>query len=202
MPRHPLIDAYLRDLADRLPADVADELTDGLLETYDHQRSRGLSPDQAARAALTDFGTTEQIVQAFTRLTPGRRTARTLLATGPLIGICWAVALVTGHAWRWPIPTAARLAFGALLVTAVGTLAFAARGSYPRPRRTAALTGTCGLLLLDGTAITTALTAAIAAAMTAAPPPAPAWPLLLAIFASLTRVGLTVPALRSLVAGH
>lgn len=33
---HQLIDAYLDEMADRLPVDAVDELTDGLLETWNH----------------------------------------------------------------------------------------------------------------------------------------------------------------------
>jgi hypothetical protein len=39
----------------------------------------------------------------FTRQAPGRRAARLLLATGPLVGACWAAALTSGRAWTWPV---------------------------------------------------------------------------------------------------
>lgn len=42
MPGHRLIQIYLLDLRKALPAGIVDELTDGLLETYDHHRSQGL----------------------------------------------------------------------------------------------------------------------------------------------------------------
>jgi hypothetical protein len=189
MSRHELIEVYLLDLRGLLPADVVDELTDGLIETYDRFRGCGLGPDDAALAALADFGAAGDIVTAFTQITPGRRTARTLLATGPLLGGCWAIALLTGDAGHWPIPAAARLAFAALLVTVIALLATTARACYLRARRAAALAGTSGLLLLDTTAIITA------SALTQAP----TWPLLLALAASLTRVCLTAPALRGLL---
>jgi hypothetical protein len=189
MSRHELIEVYLLDLRGLLPADVVDELTDGLIETYDRFRGRGLRPDDAALAALADFGAAGDIVAAFTQITPGRRTARTLLVTGPLLGGCWAIALLTGHAGHWPIPAAARLAFAALLVTVIALLATTARASYLRTRRTAALAATSGLLLLDTTAIIAA------SALTQAP----TWPLLLALAASLTRVCFTAPALRGLM---
>jgi hypothetical protein len=44
MSRHELIEIYLLDLRGLLPADVVDELTDGLIETYERFRSRGLNP--------------------------------------------------------------------------------------------------------------------------------------------------------------
>ena len=46
-----LIRGYLDTLAARLPASVTDELADGLTETYQFHRSRGLAPEAAAMAA-------------------------------------------------------------------------------------------------------------------------------------------------------
>jgi hypothetical protein len=191
MSRNQLIDAYLRDLRAVLPADVLDELTDGLIETYDRLRDRGLAPDDAARAALADFGALHDIVEAFADITPGRRAARMLLATGPLAGTCWALALLTGHAWRWPVPLTGHLAFAALMLMIVATLVTAARATYIHTRRTAAITGTGGLLLLDATAITTAL---VALDVT--------WPLLPALAASLTRTYLSASALHRILSSR
>jgi hypothetical protein len=189
MPQHPLIDAYLLELRGQLPGEVVDELADGLMETYDHLQAGGLAPDQAARAALVDFGTTEEIVAGFAHLVPGRRTARALLASGPLLGGCWAITLLASHAWRWPIPVAGRVGFAALLLGVVAVLAMTARASYRHTRRSAALAGISGLLLLDASAI-------IAVTVLA---PTPQWPLLLGITASLSRICLTAPTLRSLL---
>jgi hypothetical protein len=189
MPQHPLIDAYLLELRGQLPGEVVDELADGLMETYDHLQAGGLAPDQAARAALVDFGTTEEIVAGFAHLIPGRRTARALLASGPLLGGCWAITLLASHAWRWPIPVAGRVGFAALLLGVVAVLAMAARASYRHTRRSAALAGISGLLLLDASAIVVVTLLA----------PTPQWPLLLGITASLSRICLTAPTLRSLL---
>lgn len=189
MPQHPLIDAYLLVLRGQLPGEVVDELADGLMETYDHLQAGGLAPDQAARAALVGFGTTEEIVAGFAHLIPGRRTARALLASGPLLGGCWAITLLASHAWRWPIPVAGRVGFAALLLGVVAVLAMAARASYQHTRRSAALAGISGLLLLDASAI-------IAVTLLAR---TPQWPLLLGIAASLSRICLTAPTLRSLL---
>ncbi len=189
MPQHPLIDAYLLELRGQLPGEVVDELADGLMETYDHLQVGGLAPDQAARAALVDFGTTEEIVAGFAHLVPGRRTARALLASGPLLGGCWAITLLASHAWRWPIPVAGRVGFAALLLGVVAVLAMTARASYRHTRRSAALAGISGLLLLDASAIVAVTVLA----------PTPQWPLLLGITASLSRICLTAPTLRSLL---
>jgi hypothetical protein len=181
MPRHPLIENYLAGLR-ALPADVVEELTDGLDESYDHHRARGQAPDDAARTAITEFGIAEQILAAFDEITPGRRASRLLLATGPLAGLCWGTALLTSHAWTWPIPTWAPPALGIGLVMVTALLLVAARTR--RTRRVASF-GAGGLVLLDTLVVIGALDVA----------PAVSWPLLLAILASLIRACLTTRTL-------
>ena len=162
MPRHHLIQDYLDDLR-ALPAEVVDELADGLLETYDRYRTLGHPPDDAARAAITEFGTAQQIVAAFDQTTPGRRTSRLLLATGPLVGACWGTALVTARVWTWPIPAWAPPALGATLLTVIVLLLRASRAPWVRARRAASV-GVGGLTLLDTVMIVSAVTAAPAMA--------------------------------------
>jgi hypothetical protein len=190
MPGHALIGSYLSGLRRRLPAGLADEVSDGLLEAYQYHLARGQGADEAARAAVTDTGDLAQVVREFTRQAPGRRTARALLAIGPVVGACWVAALVTIHAWAWPVPAAARLGFGAALLATIAVLAIAAtsRRSYRRTRLTV-LAGP-GLIILDATLITAALLAA----------PALSWPLAAAIAASLTRITLTLTALPRITA--
>lgn len=188
MPRHPLIAGYLARLRRDLPADVVDELADGLTETYDHHRARTTAPGQAARVSLAEFGTPDQVIAAFAAITPGRRQARTLLATGPLIGGCWAMALTTGHAQNWHLPVPARLVLGATLLTAIALLITAARATYGHARPRPARAGIGAVLLLDLTAVTVGPLLA-----------PPSWPLLLAVAASLARTTL---ALRALLALH
>lgn len=181
MPGHHLIDAHLARLRRRLPADLVDELADGLAETY--QRHLGLAgrPDAAAAGAIAEFGDPDTIVAAFARASPGHRAAVALLATGPAVGACWAAALVLGHAWAWPVPVPLRLAFGLTLLATVILLAIAAgsRISYARTRIAAA--GCLTLIALDLTMITAAVHAA----------PELTWPMTAAIPASLTRLALT-----------
>jgi hypothetical protein len=190
MPGHALIGSYLSGLRRRLPAGLADEVSDGLLEAYQYHLARGQGADEAARAAVTDTGDLAQVVGEFTRQSPGRRTARALLAIGPVVGACWVAALVITHAWAWPVPAAARLGFGAALLATIAVLAIAAtsRRSYRRTRLTV-LAGP-GLIILDATLITAALLAA----------PALSWPLAAAIAASLTRITLTLTALPRITA--
>ena len=192
MPDNELIDAYLAQLARRLPADAVDELADGLVESYRHHLTTAPDPHTAARRALAEFGSPHQVTTAFTRLSPGRRTARMLLATGPAAGAAWATALITGHAWQWPIPTPARPAMALLLLAGVVTLATAAAGraNHARTRRTA-IVGSLALITLDAAALTGLALAA----------PALALPMVVAACVSTARIGLTVCALPRIISG-
>ena len=114
------------------------------------------------------------------RHAPGRRAARILLASGPAAGACWGAALISSRAWTWPVPAAARIAFGAALLLVVAALADAATGQHSYRRTRLAVPGSIGLIILD--------TAMIAAALLAAP--AFTWALAAATAASLTRSGL------------
>lgn len=184
MPRHPLIEKYLHGL-DVLSAEMVDELTDGLIETYDHHRALGSDPDQAARAAIEEFGTAEQILAAFDQIAPGRRASRRLLATGPLVGLCWGTALITSRAWTWSIPNWTPLVLAGALAAVIALLLVGATGR--RPRRAAAL-GPAGLVLLD-TLVVSGVLAVV---------PTMSWPLRLAILASLVRAAMTARTLAAL----
>jgi hypothetical protein len=117
------------------------------------------------------------VVGEFTRQAPGRRSARLLLATGPVTGLCWTAALIASRAWTWPVPATARLGFGATLLLAVALLLAAAtsRRSYHRTRLTTAASP--ALLALDATAVAAAvlaapaLTPALAIAVAESAPP-------------------------------
>ena len=104
MASHALIEACLAELGRQLPGDVVDELADGLIETYERQLSRGATPRAAAESAIAEFGDATLIAAAFARHAPARRAALALLVTGPAVGACWGVTLLTGHVWTWPIP--------------------------------------------------------------------------------------------------
>ena len=73
---------------------MVEELADGLGETYRRHLGLGLGPEAAAQAAVAEFGEPELIAAELARAHPARR----LLAIGPLVGSCWAAALLTGHA--------------------------------------------------------------------------------------------------------
>jgi hypothetical protein len=179
-----LIISYLSALSAQLPAPVVAELADGLDQTRQHYLDQGLSPDAAAEAAVAEFGPPRLIVAAFTGLNPARRAARRLLATGPAVGACWAAALITTRAWAWPVPTAARILVGLTLVTVVGLLATAALGSRYRFVRRTGTAGWAGIIALDVAMVVTVLLII----------PAPAWPVVLAMAASMTRVAWSAQA--------
>jgi hypothetical protein len=185
-----LIEDYRAAVAAQLPAAVADELADGLAETYHSYLEKGLGPGAAARAAVAEFGEPAVVVAAFTRASPARRAARRLLVTGPVVGVCWGAVLVTGHAWTWPVPPVARVLAGVILAAVIALLAAAARMSRYGPARRAAAAACAGLTAWD--------LAAVAAAMVLIghlP-----WPGLLAIPASVSRIAFTARAMRSVLA--
>lgn len=181
MADHPLIDGYLSRLDGQLPVDTVAELADGLAETYERHRTEGLDPDTAASAAIAEFGAADAVLSAFVRQAPGRRAALLLLALGPAVGVCWVFALVTGHAWDWPVPGWLRLAFGLTLLAAIVAIALAAtaRTSYHRTR--AGGPACLAIMLLDASVLTTVAFIA----------PSVGWPLALAIPASLARIAMT-----------
>jgi hypothetical protein len=185
-----LIEDYRAAVAAQLPAAVADELADGLAETYQRCLEKGLGPVAAARAAVAEFGEPAVVVAAFTRASPGRRAARRLLLTGPVVGACWGAVLVAGHAWTWPVPPVARVLAGVILAAVIALLAAAARMSRYRLARRAAAAACAGLTAWD--------LAAVAAAMVLIrhlP-----WPGLLAVPASASRIAFTARAMRSVLA--
>jgi hypothetical protein len=186
----PLITSYVTELRRSLPAPVADEAADGLIETYEQHLATGAGDHQAARAALTDFGDLALVVGEYTRQAPGRRAARLLLATGPIAGACWAVALITSRAWTWPVPAAARLTFGAVLLVTVVTMLVVATSRHSYQRTRLALIAGPVIIALDATAVVTALTAA----------PALTPVLLIAMAISLGRIAFTARTLRRLTA--
>lgn len=149
MPGPGLIGDYLAGLSAELPGPVIEELADRLDEPYHCYLLQGLDPDAAALAAVAESGEPQVIVAAFTAASQGRKTARTLLAAGPAVGLCWAVVLITARAWQWPVPSAARILFAAALLTVIGMLTTAALGHHYRRVCRAAATACAGTAILD-----------------------------------------------------
>lgn len=186
-----LISDYLAALSAQLPAPIVAELADGLEQTYRHYLGQGLGPAAAAEAALAEFGQPHVIVATFTRASPARRTARRLLATGPVVGACWGTALIINRAWAWPIPAGARIVAGAALITAIALLVTAAFSGHYRSAGRAAAAGCAGIAALDATMLI-AITLAV---------PAVIWPVIVAAVASAVRITFTTRSLCSVLAG-
>ena len=186
----PLIAGYVAGLHRKLPPGLADEAADGLAETYQQHLAAGTGEQEAALAALAEFGDLTTVTGEFTRQAPGLHAARLLLATGPVAGGRWAAALVLGRAWTWPVPATARLGFAAVLLLAVlGLLAAAtSRHSYQRTRL--AMLASPVILAVDATAV--------AAAALAAPSLTPT--LGAAVAVSLARIAFTARTLPRLAA--
>ena len=185
-----LIDGYVAELAARLPGQIVAELADGLRETYECRRRRGLSAEDAARAAVVDFGEPATVVAAFVAANPARGVARSLLLTGPVVGGAWAVVLLWRHAWYWPVTLGPRVGFGAAVLTAVVLLAAAAFGmGYRRAGRSAA--AACLLVLAVDMSMMGYVTSA--GILTT-------WPVLLAAPLSASRIGFTLSRLRQVLA--
>jgi hypothetical protein len=194
---HELIEAQLAVLSARLPAQMVDELADGLWETY--QARLALlgdgDGDVAARAAITEFGDADAVTAAFVRASPWRRMARALLASGPVMAALWGASLVSAQAWAWQVPPAARIAYGLVLLAIVATLLAVtrARRAYRRARM-ATLSGALTLLVLDAgmlVAVASMTSSAPAALVTSIQ----AWLLPAAMAASLVRIIATLRAL-------
>jgi hypothetical protein len=163
-----LIRGYLEVLAAQLPGPIVEELAGGLTETHRSYLARGLSPDMAAEAAVAEFGSAEEILAAFARVNPARRAARRLLGLGPVVGGCWAAALVTSRTWPglWPAP--ARVMLGLVLVSCIGLLAVAALGRRYRVAFYSGVAGCVGFAALDASLIVGVLVVAgVASWMTA-----------------------------------
>ena len=186
MPRPGLIGDYLAALSADLPGRIVEELADGLGESYHGYLGQGLAPEAAARAAVAEFGEPRRIVAAFTDASRGRKTARRLLAAGPGVGMCWAIALVAARAWQWPVPIVARVLFGVALITVIGLLAAAAVGRRYRWVCRAAAVACVGTALLDMTMACTVLV--IARALM--------WPVAVAVVLSAGRSGFALQNLR------
>ena len=192
MPGPGLITGYLETLSGQLPWPVVEELADGLEETYRRHLGLGLAPDAAAAVAVAEFGAPELIAAEFARAHPARRAARRLLVTGPVVGSCWAVALITSRAWTWPVPDGGRPR--ARPGAGGGRGAAGVRGAqYPVPAvGRAGAAGCVGTAALDAFMIIGVLAAG----------PAARWAVAVAITASAARLALNVRLVRPVLAGN
>jgi hypothetical protein len=185
-----MIDAYVAQLAARLPEPIVAELADGLRTTYEYHLRRGLGAEEAARASVAEFGEPATVLAAFVAANPARGAARSLLIAGPVIGGAWAAVLLSRHAWDWPVALGARVGFGAAVLTGVALLAAAAFGvRYRRAGRSAA--AACLVVLaVDLSMISYVTSTGILTT----------WPVPLAAALSTTRIGFTLSRLPRVLA--
>ena len=191
MPEPHLIRDYVATLSEQLPGSVAEELADGLTETYESYLRQGLAPDRAAESAVAEFGEPHMILAGFARVNPARRIARRLLWIGPAVGACWAVALITSRAWAWPVPPVARILPGLILVVVIALLVTAAFGTRYRLAVHAGVAGCVGITMLD--------TMMIIGAMLSIP--SVTWMMVGAMAASAGRIAFSARTLPAVLAG-
>ena len=83
-------------------AAILAELQDGLWAATAAQQAPRVSPAEAARAAVAEFGPPGTVAAGFgpeLAAATGRRVGLGLLATGPLVGTSW--LLVAAATWPW-----------------------------------------------------------------------------------------------------
>jgi hypothetical protein len=187
--------------------EILAEISDGLHEAAGTYQAQGLKPAEAVLAAVAEFGEPDAIAAAFR---PGlgarqaRRTALALLASGPVVGLAWIGGAIlaalpparyelSGPWWALPVVALALLIGTPSMVLAVAAtsrlaLRFALPASLP-PRAA----GVAGLAAVTADA-TLLLALGLYALMT--PAALPLLPVVPAIAASLTRLGLAARAAR------
>lgn len=68
---------------------------------------------------------------------------------GPVVGGCWAAALINARAWNWTIPTIIPSAVAVVLATVIGLLITAAFAHHHHAARRAAGAALIGLVTID-----------------------------------------------------
>ena len=203
-PEDPLA-AYLSDLAAQLRGPhrrreaILAELRDGLEQATADRTASGLPADQAAAAAISQFGNPCAVADAFAAelaTAYARRTIAWLIATGPLVGIWWLLLL---HPSPWRTGLIALVAaipviplIIAAIATASGTLATTGRlmrwlpETGPRRALSATITIAMLCMIIDLTMITMIMVSGT-----------PTRPLMIiASAASLTRIVCSITTVR------
>ncbi|MFD6416213.1 permease prefix domain 1-containing protein [Streptomyces sp. NPDC060194] len=188
------VETYVAELAAtlhgpaRAKARLVAELRDGLTDTLAAHTAEGVPYEEAARAAVREFGTVGEIAPSCQReltVAQARHTARTVILTAPLLVACWFLAGVADPAPLWQLPVSAGQLTLQLAGVATVTALLAALCAAVAP---AALTGPLARRLRApgrfplavawaGTTATVAMASATLALVTAAVLAAD-WPLL------------------------
>jgi hypothetical protein len=220
------VESYLADVAARLTgpgrshAGIVAELRAGLLDAIDTYRSAGLPPAEAAAAALTEFGDPRQVAAAFRpelAARSARRTALTLAATGPMIGLLWTAAAEASHIgvrhappWQWAsAPPGSLVAFplvaAALAVTVWAALfTVAATGRLTRwlPHRPRLAPAGAAIAGFGAVAVDVIILVLLASQLISAPGTLAPLPITAAATASLIRLALAPRAARRCLAAR
>jgi roadblock/LC7 domain-containing protein len=202
------IETFLSELGARMPGprhrreQILAELRDGLVEATDKHAATGLAAEQAAAAAVAQFGSPQAVADAFApelATAYARRTIAWYIATGPLVGIWW-LLLMHPHPWRTGlIGLLAAIPVLPLIVLAIvaagGT--FATTGRLMRwfpetsPRRALTATAVIAAVCVIGDLTMLGVLAASAS---------PLRPLAaVAVTASLTRVACSITVIREAI---
>ncbi|HWU11675.1 MAG TPA: permease prefix domain 1-containing protein [Streptomyces sp.] len=165
-------------------ARMIEELREGLAETARAHAAEGVPYEQAARLAVRDFGTVEEVAPVCQReltIAQARHTARTVTLTAPFLIACWFLARTpgpSGTAWQLPRTAqalAVHLAGIAIAAALLAAVTLAATGTLarrlPTPHRLPLVVAWAGTTTSVAMAVAT-LALALAAALTAH------WPLL------------------------
>ncbi|MET4924790.1 permease prefix domain 1-containing protein [Streptomyces sp. PSRA5] len=118
------------------------EIRDGLIDTVEAHTRDGVPHERAARLAVREFGTPEELVPSCQReltIAQTRRTALSVTLTVPFLIACWHLIWTSGQGWQLQ-QTAQLVAVQLAAVAAVATLlaaaALAATGALARKLRT------------------------------------------------------------------
>ncbi|MEV8342445.1 permease prefix domain 1-containing protein [Streptomyces niveus] len=112
----------------RAKSRMIQEIRDGLTDTVEAHTRDGVPPDEAARLAVREFGTPEQLVPSCQReltIAQARRTALSVTLTVPFLIACWHLIWTAGQGWQLQ-QTAQLVAVQLAAVAAVATLLMAA----------------------------------------------------------------------------
>ena len=197
--------AYLSDLAAQLHGPrgrreaILTELRDGLDQATEDRIAAGLPPDQAAAAAISQFGSPCAVAEAFAgelATAYARCTIACFVATGPLVGIWW-LLLLQPSPWRTglialfaAIPVLPLIVIA--IATAGGTLATTGRLMrwLPETGSRRALAATIAIAMLCVIIDLTMITMVVVS-------DGPTTPLMIIAFAaSLTRIVFSITAVR------
>ncbi|WP_405793294.1 permease prefix domain 1-containing protein [Streptomyces sp. NBC_01506] len=126
----------------RAKSRMLQEIRDGLTDTVEAHTRDGVPDDLAARLAVREFGTPDELVPSCQReltLAQTRRTALSVTLTVPFLIACWHLIWTSGQGWQLhhtPQLLAVQLAAVAAVATLLAAAALAATGAPARRLRT------------------------------------------------------------------